>query len=495
MLAKSPSAVGTRTVAYDGFMGLDTSRDLRAQDTGQEQHLAEVINAHCDWRGQIVKDAAASFRNGEMRVRHINFFATGAAAWVEESEGALTLKSDNDHTRETAWPKDAIPTSFVFNRRLQFLAGGQSPYNYDGVIWREAPSPAVQKLKPAFGATVQRRMAVAGIIGRETEVHISRVDNDTIFPDDETAGSENVLRAGLINVANLLGTADKITGLSSFEQDRLVIFTQDRALIYFIDPDLTRWQIDSSANIQIGCISHNTIVRAGTDVLFCSRSGVHSIKRSVENGITVFSLSMSDKVELLYRRLIRLVPDTRLISAVFDQDEARYHIFFPIGDNTVRLSLSMNPEEGGVAKWSSGDFLNATCGAFLAGEFLLGTPGGIYTVGKIESESGVQPTVRVKTPILWLGSMTETKDSYSLMIQAGGQGKMTIEATDDEGRKLGVQTFDIEDGPDDGSFFDVPLSRQFERPFQYRFRGVQLTFTVEGTGVFRLNGFAIVVRK
>ena len=100
MLAKSPSAVGTRTVAYDGFMGLDTSRDLRAQDTGQEQHLAEVINAHCDWRGQIVKDPAASFRNGEMRVRHINFFATGAAAWVEDRKtfdavlGALDKASD-----------------------------------------------------------------------------------------------------------------------------------------------------------------------------------------------------------------------------------------------------------------------------------------------------------------------------------------------------------------------------------------------------------------
>ena len=298
---KSPHGVDTKVVAYENFMGLDTSRDRVNQDTQQEQHLSLIENATCDWRGQIVRDPSASFKEGMNKVKHVRHFGENELAWAEQTGAGIDLTTSRDHTKAGVYPTNATVTSTIFNQQAHFFVRALPAHFYDGVLWKVNSSPALATLNPQFATTVQRRLAVAGIAGKETQVHLSRVDNGQIFPDDEDPDSTDVLRAGFIDVGNQIGSADKITGLSSFEQDKLVIFTADRALIYGIDPSILLWQIDTRTNIHIGCISHNTIVSAGTDVLFCSRSGVHSIQRSTENGILVFSSSMSDKIDLLYR--------------------------------------------------------------------------------------------------------------------------------------------------------------------------------------------------
>lgn len=304
---RSSTGLKTKTFVYENFQGLDTSRDITSLDTGKEQHLSKINNATADWRGQIVRDAACLERGGEYRVQHVRFFGKNELVWAERTGAGINFNSERGHVLENVHEATAIVSSTVFNQNVIFASRARPMYAYDGINFNRNQSPAADLLRPAYVTSVQRRLAVAGIPGRETQVHLSRVDQDQIFPDDEEPDSTSVLRAGFIDVANLLGTADQITGIGSFEQNRLVVFTADRAIIYRVDPDLTRWVIDDNANINIGCASHNTIVNAGTDLLFCSRSGVHSIKRSEENGILVFSYSMSDKIDILYRELFNSV--------------------------------------------------------------------------------------------------------------------------------------------------------------------------------------------
>ena len=64
---KSPSGVKTKTFAYEDFQGLDTSRDITSLDTGKQQHLTKILNATCDWRGQIVRDASSKFVSGGLK--------------------------------------------------------------------------------------------------------------------------------------------------------------------------------------------------------------------------------------------------------------------------------------------------------------------------------------------------------------------------------------------------------------------------------------------
>ena len=497
---KSPSGIKSKTFAYENFQGLDTSRDVTSLDTGKDQHLNQVINATCDWRGQIVRDPSCVFREGKHKVNHVRFFGKDEVLWVEQTGSGLTFRSDRDHVLEDVHPSAAIVSSTVFNQSVQLAARARPLYRYDGISFQRNQSPALNELLPAYCTSIQRRLAVAGIPGKETQVHFSRVDQDEIFPEDEDATSTNVLRAGFIDVANLLGTADQITGLGTFEQNRLVVFTADRAIIYRIDPDIDNWLVDDNANINIGCTSHNTIVNAGTDLLFCSRSGIHSIKRSEDNGILVYSYSLSDKIDLLYRELFNSVEDPEKISAVFDQDTAQYHVFFPrTGDFLcTRLTLAMNPEGGQAQpKFSTGDFLNARCGAFLNGKLIYGTTGGLYEVLKIEEErdGAFTPEMKITTPLLWHGSLEDTKEVQAIVVQAAGKGKIEIDAQDDKGRVLGSMFMEVDDTSDDNYFQDVPLSRQYERKFQHRYRAAQYRIRSEGgSGLLRLIGFAVTVR-
>ena len=82
----------------------------------------------------------------------------------------------------------------------------------------------------------------------------------------------------------------------------------------------------------------------------------------------------------------------------------------------------------------------------------------------------------VTTPILWQGAINDIKESYSFILQATGKGE-SREAFDERGRYLSSMQFLIEDDGADDKFPDVPLSRQYERKFEHRYRGVQFRFT------------------
>jgi len=500
---KSPTGVKVQTYAYENFQGLDTSRDVTSLDTGKDQHLSVVKNASCDWRGQIVRDPAAYHTNGERTIEHLRFYSPDNYCWVERTGASLNIVADNGEIMEGVLPLDAMVTTTVFNRDIHFASKGHPLVRYDGFEFSYNNSPYVDTLRPAYCTTTQSRLVIAGVPGKETTVFVSRVNQDEVWTEDETddAIDNDVLAAFEFDIGNYLGTADSITGLGAFEQNRLVIFAADRALIFRTDSDKERWLLDDNANIFIGCASHNTIQNAGTDLLFCSRSGIHSIKRSEDNGILVYSYSLSDKVDLLYRELFNSVVNKESISAVFDQDAGQYHVFFPQPGNELcrRLTLSLNPESGEAQpKFSTGDFLRARCGTFLNGELLYGTTGGVYQVLKPEDEKegAHTPEMEVVTPLLWHGSLSDTKETVSLLLQAAGKGIVEIDAQDEHGRTIGSLRIEVDDTADDNYFADVPLSRQYERKWSHRYRAAQYRIrTTGGQGLLRIIGFAVTVRK
>lgn len=505
---RSPRGIPERPRVYENFMGLDDSRDVTAMETGVDQHLTAIDNGFCDWRGQITRDPPIIKRGGDYPVPHCRWVAPNLLSWAEIRGDGYHFNSDLGHTAQPNWPSNAAPiTSTIFNRRAHYFSRGLQPWTYDGANWVPSASNSLTLFRPAFAVAVQRRMCVAGMVGRETIVDISRVDNDTVFSDDEDNASENVLRAGFIDIGNLLGTADQITGLGSFEQTRLAIFTQDRCLIYQIDPNLNLWAQEERANIQIGCASHNTIVQAGTDLIFCSRTGVHSIARSIDNGITVFSQPMSDKVERTYRSLFRQVDDPQSISAVWDRDNRQYRIYFPLrsGETRVLTMTIGTPDQAlelgnritgtQIPRWSTASAFNILTGTSLGGKVAVGTLGGTYDVLEIEDTSGDAPTLTFTTPIFWHGDLDGTKETTVLTVAASGHGIMTIRACDDEGRDLGILKVEVEQVDDDNSFPDIALRHQYQLKFERRYRGIQLHFTVEGRGLFRLAGIAIGLRE
>lgn len=492
--AYAPSGVKVKVYPYEDFQGIDASRDKAALDTGQKQHMIEISNGFADWRGSIVRDAGAKQRtSGDRRIKHTTFYGRDRIVWCQVDGGGLTLKSDEDHIVEEVYPRINTVASCMFNNQVIFFSRDQTPYRYDGQ--RFFPIEPRSQPKAAFGVAIQRRLAVAGAPDKRTTIDITRVDEFNIFPADEDVSSTSVLKAADIDISNIIGTADEIKGLGAFENNRLAVFTNDQTLVYTLHPDYTQWSIDDKANIKVGCISHNTISNAGSDLMFCSRDGVHSLRRSDTNGITIFSIPMSNKIDLTYRALVKQVANPEEMSAFFDQDEGQYHVFFPISELLcTRLTLTLNPMSGGESKWSTGTFLNAMNGVQLGGVTLLGTPGGVWERARIEDVTDFSPEMVVTTPILWQGAINDVKESYSFILQATGRGELQVEAFDERGRYLSAMQFLIEEDGADDKFPDVPLSRQYERKFEHRYRGVQFRFTTRGKGLLKIIGFAVTVR-
>ncbi|MBG18108.1 MAG: hypothetical protein CMB77_07150 [Euryarchaeota archaeon] len=494
---RAPTGIKVAPIPYEDFQGLDTSRDPVGLDTGKQQHFVVCNNAHCDFRGNLVRDPGANvYENiNEGQIEHMRFFGKDRIAWAQKTGRAIDLRSQGGVDSVDGFPITSRITSTNFDRKTIFFARGQKPIWFDGAKFFDTESAA--DLNPSFGVAVQQRLAVAGIVGSPTQIHFSRVDDGNVFADDEDTNATEVTRGAFLDIANQLNTADDITGLGVLEKNRLAVFTNDQGILFKIDPDLTLWELEDRANISVGCMSHNTICNAGADLLFCSRSGVHSVRRSVTNGISVFTVPLSEKIDILWRSLVAQVDDHTKINAVFDPDENQYHVFFPITDSlSKRLTFTISPSKQIESKWSTGTFLNARCGAFLGGRLLYGTSGGIHEISNIEDVASATPEIEVVTPTLWLGSITDITTIHSLVIQAAGTGTLLVEIRDTYTNEvIYSQTLEIEEQVVDDSFSDNPLPQQYERKVERRASGVRLVFKSQGTGLLRVVGFAFYVRE
>lgn len=498
---------GQKAAAYENFMGLDVSRPETNQDAGGQQVLRKLSGGYCDDIGQIIR--APGYYRLKRRdnttiddaIAHTVVFAEDEPCWAYVTREGIGFDSVRAHRTSVVWPSNAQIASTVFNGKTVFVARGLEPQIYDGYIWDTPGSDTYfNEYKPSYITTVENRMVIAGIPLKPTELHFSATNQIRFYNETTDASDEAVTRPGFIDIQNLITRTEKITGLAPFETSRLAVFTQDRMLLYNTNADLTKWAIDQTANVKIGCISHNTIQSAGTDLIFCSRTGVHSVSRSRENGILVFSRAMSDRVKRLYRSLVDSVEDPTLISAVWDQDNGQYHILFPQASSnlTKRLTLSLNPSNDRSApKWSLTEFLNETCGDFMGGMCVFGTSDGLYQLAREEDEGAdTYPDLEFETPLLWHGDIVNKKATASILFQVAGRGTLTVTVTNEAGRDLWSHTTAIDAAiQDDGSIPQVPLVDQYDRPFETEYRGARFNFKVTGgKGLLIVSGFAVYLK-
>ncbi len=496
---QAPSGQLLTPHSYDDFQGVDSSRDVASLDTGKQQALYQLNNGYVNYRGIIMRDRSVSRRvstPGDRLIPHVAFYGKDLIAWAQRDGGGITLKAEpNDAEAKEVYLQSAGISSTVFNNKLVFFSEGSPMYTYDGTSFKKSNNT---RETPAFGVSIQRRLAIAGGLDRRTIVDFSRVDDIEAFTRDESPSDTSVTKAADIDVKNIIGTNDEITGLGVFERSRIAVFTNDQTLVYNISPDFTKWAIDDKASIGVGCVSHNSIANVGTDIIFCSRNGVHSLRRSEANGVTIYAVPLSSKIEELYESLYNQVSNKRDISAYYDQDEGQYHVFFPRSDQySTRLTMTIAPTPDGQNKWSTATFLNQRCGASLGGVVCVGTSGGVFEVKRYDDTNfDLTPDMEVVTPILWHGSLTETKESKQFIIQASGTGRLEIEAYNQEMVKMTTITIDLDnphDTSDDYTF--LPLSKQYARTFACQYKGVQFRIkTKGGQGRIKIIGLAVMVR-
>ena len=73
----------------------------------------------------------------------------------------------------------------------------QIPYVYNGAAWQQLQS--LEHLRPSYCVSVGRRLAVAGITGKPSEIHFSRVDDENFFAKQEAADESSVTRGAFLD--------------------------------------------------------------------------------------------------------------------------------------------------------------------------------------------------------------------------------------------------------------------------------------------------------
>ena len=387
--------------SYNRFIGLDT---VTSPSNMSERFLVRLENAYVDFRGQIVRGPlmekplttnsglSANRVNPVLQIAHYGDQDFVQYFFQEASNGTVTATNFKDVVTQTNMftsdltltpPRVITPISIVnFDQKQFAFMAGHDPYYYTGAAFTNAATLSGNQYsslaaypKGGMAVNILNRLVVAGIPGRETEIHISAQDSFTDWRTNTSSGTTpNATDGAIIDVKNQFTSKDTIKGLAVLEGDKLVVFGQNETLVYLADTNINLWEIARDFRVPIGIFGRNTAVNVGTDVFFCSRFGIHSLKRAA-SGLTLETKTFTREVEDLYQQMVRLTPSAtdkyRMYvlatspaqgvqpfhepHAVWDGSIGQYHVFFPQLDFDVndsdqsyaaRLTMTYDPEAG-----------------------------------------------------------------------------------------------------------------------------------------------------
>lgn len=179
--------------------------------------------------------------------------------------------------------------------------------------------------------------------------------------------------SGLLDVSSQVGDNDEIVAINAYNGN-LIIFCKNNILIYDNADDPT--QINLVDTIRgVGCIARDSVQKCGEDLVFLSRSGVRSLRRTVqEKSMPMRELSLNIRDELITAIINQPVADIK--SEYFERD-AFYLLSLPAQKQVVCFDMRVQLENGAARTtyWEGLDF-TAYC-ATGDNNLLLGAKGGV----------------------------------------------------------------------------------------------------------------------
>ena len=500
--------------SYNRFLGLDT---VTSPSNMSERFLVDLSDAYIDFRGQIIKGPSISKLSGNTE-KHYNIRHYGSGDLVRYilNGSNIDIKS-NSVTQSTGFNSGTAsitPISTVnFDQKQFAFMSGHNPFHFNGSAFTTVSgfgstnfSSLGSYPKGGFAVNILNRLVVAGIPSRDTEIHVSEQDSFVNWRTNTSSGTTpNQTDGVIIDVKNQFTSRDTIQGLSVLEGDKLVIFGQNETLVFLADTNINLWEIARDFRVPIGIFGRNTAVNVGTDVFFCSRFGVHSLKRA-SSGLTLETVTFTREIQDLYQSLVDNVPTTGSFTephAVWDGEIGQYHVFFPqntAGTNFTKLTFTYDPSAGRSGHLSFGNTTghNGTCGSYFArpdtssgvSALQMGTTSG-YGDGQSLTQSN---SMSVRTPLLSQGSPDTYKHYKRLIIRAVGTADFVVTIFDSENNQLQQTTVRPEnDGFATTTGISGDSTRPIDLPIPHRSKSISVQLSCTATGALKILDFALVV--
>ncbi len=542
--------------SYNRFLGLDT---VTSPSNMSERFLTELQGGYVDFRGQIVKGPLFQYAINQNNQnfsndKHYNIKHYGRDDFCRyifnsniTSSAGIEIHSNTVTQNNAFVPTTApiTPISLVnFDQKQFAFMSGHNPFHFDGSAFTTVSgfgstnfSSLGSYPKGGMAVNILNRLVVAGIPGRETEIHVSVQDSFTDWRTNTSSGgtTPNQTDGAIIDVKNQFTSKDTIKGLAVLEGDKLVVFGENEILVYLADTNINLWEIARDFRVPIGIFGRNTAVNVGTDVFFCSRFGIHSLKRAA-SGLTLETMTFTREIEDFYQSVVDNVPTGTGSSnvifsephAVWDGGIGQYRVFFPqdnVGNNYKEIRFTYDPNAGrsghvsfSTSGPSSGfEGKHVTCGSYFAradigagngppSSLLLGAGNGFgdgraKNFGGSNNISSVREFV-VRTPLLSQGSPDTYKHYKRLIIRAVGTSEFTIKIFDSENNQVQFASATPEaDGFASTSVsnplnlgYKVDSTRPIEVPIPHRAKSISIQFEADSsTQDFKILDFALIV--
>jgi hypothetical protein len=425
----------TFSVQAPGFFGLNTQDSPLTLEAG---YASIATNCVIDQYGRIgarkgfsrVNSSSGNLGANDIKVIHelvqldgtltVLFAGNNKLFKLDGSNAVVELTYGGGGTAPTITNSNWQCASL--NGITYFFQSGFDPLIYDPAVSTTTFRRVSEKT--GYTGTVPLGNIVISAFGR-LWVADTTADNVTISFSDLLAGHNwTAGTSGTLDVSRVWANgADQIMGLGA-HNNYLVIFGKRQILVYSgATTPSTMSLADTIGNI--GCLSRDSIVSTGSDIVFLSNSGVRSLLRTIQEK----SAPLRDLSKNVRNDLMTYVATETLanIKAVYSEVNAFYLLTLPIAKQVYVFDTKAQLQDGS-ARVTTWDSIEPT--ALLArrnGDLLIGKNG---YVGKYGTYLDHASTYRLQyyTNYADLGdqNVTSILKKISVVVIGGTNQQLTI---------------------------------------------------------------------
>jgi hypothetical protein len=177
------------------------------------------------------------------------------------------------------------------------------------------------------------RVWTAGTSANKITVYYSQ-----LLTGNEFAG----VGSGVLDVSAVVGDNDEITAINSYNGN-LIIFTKNNIIVYDNADDPTQLALIDTIK-GVGCIARDSVQKCGEDLVFLSKTGVRSLRRTIqEKSMPLRELSLNIRDELIS---FVLNEDVDTIKSVYFERDAFYLLTMPSMRHIICFDMRTQLENG-----------------------------------------------------------------------------------------------------------------------------------------------------
>lgn len=199
------------------------------------------------------------------------------------------------------------------------------------VAWQRSAGVWVQQtITPSASMTGQNPAVCLSAFGRMW-VAVGSANKTTVwFSETLNALNYNTAGAGVLDINDVVLGGDYIVGLGAFG-NRLVVFCQHHTLVFHINADYTFGGLEEVIK-GIGCVSRDSIVNTGAELVWLAEQGVMSLGRLLQESGQVPVGNISSNVHTAIQDEISSNPAASIKALWWPSEQVLLYLFKSTGN-------------------------------------------------------------------------------------------------------------------------------------------------------------------